>query len=166
MPVLLNGARRRPVPDLLDVVRAVAETPHAWKPLLRFPDGADRWWTRLYADRRFDLWLLSWLPGHSTDLHDHGPSAAAFTVVHGVLNELRLDPSGALSEQVRHVGTATSLAAGVIHDVTGAGGGPAVSIHAYAPPLRELNFYTRDDQGRPRLDRTVPTREPEQELAS
>lgn len=179
MPVLLDTTRRairnrrtahRTAPiqvvDLLNLVRAVADTPRAWQPLLQLPDGATRWWTQLHADRRFDLWLLSWLPGHSTELHDHGGSAAAFAVVHGALSEVRVEPGGVLSTQVRYAGSATSMAPGVIHDVTGFGAGPAVSIHAYSPPLRQMSYYVRDDQGRPRLARTVPTTEPEQELAS
>src|SRR3954447_27009918 len=33
------------------------------------------------------VWLLSWLPGQGTDLHDHGPSAGAFAVARGMLTE-------------------------------------------------------------------------------
>src|SRR5215469_10860559 len=77
--------------ELTSVVRSVAADTRRWQPRLHLPDGNDRWWTRLCKDDRVDIWLLSWLPGQGTDLHDHGPSAAAFTVVRGLLSELRMD---------------------------------------------------------------------------
>jgi hypothetical protein len=39
-----------------------------------------------------------------------------------------------------------------------------VSIHAYAPPLREMNYYLPDAHGQLQITRTVSTYEPEQEL--
>jgi mannose-6-phosphate isomerase-like protein (cupin superfamily) len=150
------------LPDLIDLVRAIADAP-AWEPVLRLPEGTDRWWTRLYADHRFDLWLLSWLPGHSTDLHDHGASAAAFAVVRGMLGETRVERDGYYSGYLGRAGSVTSVAPGVIHDVRGAGAGPAVSIHAYSPPLAAMNFYGREPAGAPRLLRSVQTDEPELE---
>lgn len=159
---LLGTPPGLPPADLAGLVRRVAADVDRWQPRLRLPEGNDRWWTRLAADDRVDLWLLSWLPGHNTDLHDHGASAAAFTVVRGSLNEIRVGRSGVRSSHVRRSGSATSLAAGVIHDVTGAGTEPAVSIHAYSPPLRAMNYY---DPATLRVVRTVQSDEPEEELA-
>ena len=39
--------------------------------------------------------------------------------------------------------------------------GPAVSIHAYSPPLATMNFYACEPAGTPRLLRSVLTDEPE-----
>jgi predicted metal-dependent enzyme (double-stranded beta helix superfamily) len=166
MTSLLQPRRTAPLalPDLVSLVEAVATEPLAWEPRVRLPQGADRWWTRLHADRRFDLWLLSWLPGHATDLHDHGPSAAAFAVVRGLLHEVRIGSAGQTVSYPRNAGSVAWLAPGVIHEVNGAGRGPAVSIHAYSPPLREMNYFALGDSG-PALVRSVRTTEPEQELA-
>src|SRR5258707_12756842 len=49
--------------------------------------GGERWHRRLYRDARVDVWLISWLPTQGTQLHDHGGSAGAFTVVEGALTE-------------------------------------------------------------------------------
>lgn len=135
-----------------------------WAPSLQLPQGSDRWWCRLRANARYDVWLLSWLPGVGTDLHDHGDSAAAFTVVRGALAEVRVDGTGRPHRYLRNVGSATSLAAGVIHDVIGAGLEPAVSIHAYSPPLRAMNYYGYDEYGSLNLVRSVLSAAPEQEL--
>jgi mannose-6-phosphate isomerase-like protein (cupin superfamily) len=150
-----------PASELLRIVRAIADDPGRWQPNVELPVDTDRWWTRMYAAERFDLWLLSWLPGGGTDLHDHGPSAAAFTVVSGVLSEICVDRNGRSRNYLRYPGSTTALGSGVIHDVNGAGTGPAVSIHAYSPPLRQMNFYARDARGIPRLVRAAQTKQPE-----
>ena len=80
-----------PLADLTAVVLRIAANPTTWAPHAVLPDSGERRWTRLHSDGFADVWLLSWLPGHATDLHDHGPSSAAFAVVHGVLHEIRLD---------------------------------------------------------------------------
>jgi hypothetical protein len=90
------------------------------------------------------VWLLTWLPGQGTLLHDHGGSAGAFAVVRGVLTE---DTVGGSDGAVREVPTA--LAAGRlrpfgrhhVHRVTNRGMLPAVSVHAYTPALRSMSTY-------------------------
>lgn len=148
------------------LVRQVAADPDQWAPYLQLPEQAgQRWWTRLSADSEMDVWLLSWLPGDATDLHDHGPSTAAFTVVRGELDEVRIAPDGRQFTVHRPRGSTTTLGPGVIHDVRGGGRGPAVSIHAYSPPLVQMNYYETvaesSGERRLRLRSSVQTREPE-----
>ena len=161
---LLRNPDSVPVDDLRDLVRSVADAPDVWEPRLELPVGTDRWWTRLHGERRFDVWLLSWLPGHHTDLHDHGASEAAFTVVRGELTEMRFDPDGWWTRHRRETGSVTSLPPGMVHDVYGAGHAPAVSVHAYSPPLQGMNYYERDVRGRLRVVRSVDARQREQVL--
>jgi predicted metal-dependent enzyme (double-stranded beta helix superfamily) len=150
--------------DLTGLVRLTAADESAWRPKLQLPTSTDRWWTRLLNDPDVDVWLLSWLPGHATDLHDHGSSLAAFTVVEGQLDEVRIEPDGTPTRHRRPQGSLTWLSPGVVHDVTGAGASPAVSIHAYSPPLTRMNYLERGAGGAVRLTRTVETCEPEEEL--
>ena len=49
-------------------------------------DPDERWHQRLYRDPRIDVWLISWLPSQGTELHDHGGSSGAFTVLRGTLD--------------------------------------------------------------------------------
>jgi predicted metal-dependent enzyme (double-stranded beta helix superfamily) len=91
------------------------------------------------------VWLLSWLPGQGTDLHDHGSSAGAFAVARGTLTERVV---AARSRETVHE-TTTHLAAGrvryfgpnYVHQVTNSLSEPAVSLHVYAPALRWMNTY-------------------------
>ena len=151
--------------ELAALVRAVAADEQLWLPRLALPAAGERWWTRLVGDPSVDVWLLSWAPGHSTDLHDHGFSAAAFGVVRGRLTELRQGADGRLHAYRRTAGSVTTIPAGIVHDVHGAGRSPAVSIHAYSPPLREMTFYDLDNGGNLHRSGSVQTTEPELESA-
>jgi hypothetical protein len=42
------------------------------------PDS-ERWFTRIHGDGELDVWLISWVPGRATELHDHGGSAGCMT---------------------------------------------------------------------------------------
>jgi quercetin dioxygenase-like cupin family protein len=145
---------------LLDLVHAVADDPPSWREAIRF-DAGRRHWARLPAPEGAELWLLTWLPDQSTDLHDHGPSAAALTVVTGVLEEVRADVDGRRSTSVLTGGDGVQLAPGVVHDVGNRGTAPAVSVHAYSPPLSSMSFYETSPAGLHRV-RTVLTDQPEE----
>jgi predicted metal-dependent enzyme (double-stranded beta helix superfamily) len=148
--------------ELSALLRRTTADSDVWLPRLQLPDGDRRWWTQLSADERVDVWLLSWLPGQNTELHDHGSSAAAFSVVRGLLAEVRIDAGHRRVTVPRPAGSTVWLAPGVIHDMCGAGIGPAVSIHAYSPPLTRMTYYATDCTGL-HTARTVQTNEPEQE---
>ena len=162
-PVAATATRALSAAELARVVQAVADDDAAWQPHVRLPAGTKRWWTRLPGDDVVDLWLLSWLPGHSTELHDHGASSAAFTVVRGQLGEMRVQRNGRLTAHRRPAGSTTALDPGVIHDVYGAGNEVAVSIHAYSRPLTRMNYYRIGSRRNVQLVRSVRTVEPETE---
>ena len=110
------------------------------------------------------MWLLSWLPRHATELQDHGPSAAAFSVVRVGWWRFALTPADRTAFG-RGTGSVTWLAPGVIHDVRGGGREPSVSIHSYSPPLRQMHYYTAAGRDRVRLARSVPTDQPEEPIS-
>jgi predicted metal-dependent enzyme (double-stranded beta helix superfamily) len=135
-----------------------------WQPRVRFSEPS-RWTALLEPDdvRPFldpslhaeldeaQIWLLSWLPGQGTPLHDHGGSAGAFAVATGTLTE-RVVATGGLG---RPRETDTDLPAGRlrffgahhVHQVTNRYAEPAVSVHVYAPRLSRMNTYRLDDEG-------------------
>jgi rhodanese-related sulfurtransferase/mannose-6-phosphate isomerase-like protein (cupin superfamily) len=113
-----------------------------------------RWYERLYHGSDYDIWVISWLPGQSTGFHDHGESSGAFVVATGILEEHRP------GEQplAIHPGQPRAFGPDYAHDVRNLSFAPTVSIHAYSPPLSEMNEYELDGS------RLVP-REPTSELA-
>ena len=136
MPVVL------PLPALRQLVESIAAQPPLWFPAVHF-DPERRFWARLPSDPGVDVWLLTWLPDQSTELHDHGGSSAAVAVVHGELSELRADPKGRVTRHRRLPGRTLGLAPGVVHDLEHAGDRSAVSIHAYSPPATTLSQVCR-----------------------
>ena len=99
-----------------------------------------RWYERLYHGSDYDIWVISWLPGQSTGFHDHGVSSGAFVVATGILEEHLPDERA----QVIHPGKPRAFGPDYTHDVRNASVAPAISIHAYSPPLSEMNEYELD----------------------
>ncbi|MFI0480196.1 cysteine dioxygenase [Actinomadura sp. 9N215] len=120
---------------LAATVSDLAERCDEWLPRVRL-DPRGRWYERLHRDAGQEIWLISWLPGQTTGLHDHGGSRGAFAVALGSLEER--DLSG-----VREVASGGTRAFGAeyIHEVRNVSAAPAVSVHVYSPPLATMNRY-------------------------
>jgi rhodanese-related sulfurtransferase len=99
-----------------------------------------RWYERLHHGSGYDIWAISWLPGQSTGFHDHGGSAGAFVVATGILEELR---PGERARAI-HPGNPHAFGPDYAHDVRNVSLAPAISIHAYSPPLSEMNEFELD----------------------
>jgi len=99
-----------------------------------------RWYERLHHGVDYDIWLISWMPGQSTGFHDHGESAGAFVVATGQLEE---HLPGQQASSVRP-GDSRAFGPQYVHDVRNESIAPAISIHAYSPPLNEMNEYELD----------------------
>lgn len=107
-------------------------------------DAEERTTVRLIGSDLYEVWLLGWAPGQGVELHDHGPSDAAFGVVEGELVEL--EPArGRLERRVLRAGDRRCVPSGTVHDVLNASPAPATSIHAYSPPLSGMTFYDSID---------------------
>jgi hypothetical protein len=149
----------RPSTGNAAVAITLALRPDIWQPLVRFREETR--WTRLLepgllADvldpalhgdlAASEVWLLSWVPGQGTALHDHGPSAGAFAIAQGVLTE-RVVAAGRGGRRPREVtgdmgvGRVRYFGPRYVHQVRNAGPAPAVSVHVYAPRLSVMNTY-------------------------
>ncbi|KJK60064.1 cysteine dioxygenase [Saccharothrix sp. ST-888] len=148
-PAASGAARSAPLsPNALrSIVRELAEQPDRWLPRVRLA-AEDRWYERLERSEEHEIWLISWLPGQSTGFHDHGGSRGAFMVTLGELEELSLGgPGQGLLIRRLTSGTARAFGPEYLHDVRNTGGGPAVTIHAYSPPLESMSRYELRAEG-------------------
>jgi hypothetical protein len=130
-----------------------------WGPLVDYRE--DTRWTRLLSPRdvaaavdpslhpelaRAEIWLLSWLPGQGTALHDHGLSSGAFAVAQGAVAE-RVVTTGRRGRRARELsadlvtGRVRMFGPHYVHQVRNNGVVPAVSVHVYAPRLSVMNTY-------------------------
>jgi quercetin dioxygenase-like cupin family protein len=101
-----------------------------------------------------DVWLISWASEQAAELHDHAGSLGALTVVSGSLFEQRWVGDGLRSRRLR-AGRSVGLPLGHVHDVGNPAIAPAVSVHAYSPPLTAMSYYAVSAAGSvPRLRRT------------
>jgi hypothetical protein len=150
------------LPDLLHTTDSFADAVLCGRfDHLRPADGWPtdrRWFTRLHTDDDLDVWLISWVPGHTTELHDHGGSLGALTVLSGALLEHRWD-SERLRSRHLEAGDQAAFPLGWVHDVIAAveGGTETLSVHAYSPPLTAMSYYditSNEVAGRQRLRRT------------
>lgn len=118
----------------------------------RFTRGS-RWARRVLSGPGHEAWLLGWLPGQGTELHDHGgldrPAAAAVAVVSGRLTEYTVRP-GAFPTLVRaelEPGAAAGVSGRTVHAVRNDSDEAAVSLHVYSPGLDAMRTYLFDETG-------------------
>jgi hypothetical protein len=176
-----SGPTRLRVHDLLHATDQAADDVLSGRCDHLLPEGGvpdtKRWFTRIHGDEELDIWLISWVPGHSTELHDHGGSIGALTVLSGSLNEFRWD-GRRLRRRRLHAGDQAGFPLGWVHDVVWAPrpvAGPApvarpaakptvqptLSVHAYSPPLTAMSYYEVTERNTLRRQRTELTDQPE-----
>jgi predicted metal-dependent enzyme (double-stranded beta helix superfamily) len=135
--------------QLLAVANGIATRPALWSEQIEH-DPTQRTYKQLLRDEHLDVWLLCWSHDHDTGFHDHDLSAGAVAVVSGSVREERLvlgrSPDAPLS-RLAHAGSSFSFAASDIHRVLHAGTEPAVTIHAYSPPLVRMGSYVIEPDG-------------------
>jgi predicted metal-dependent enzyme (double-stranded beta helix superfamily) len=123
------------------IAGALAARLDDWSDVLRFDSGR-RWYRRLVLDDDHEVWLLTWLPGQGTGFHDHGRAAGAFAVARGRLRELiAAGPVQQVRQRTLTAGGIRAFGPRHVHDVANVSGEPAVSVHAYSPPLTAMRRY-------------------------
>jgi hypothetical protein len=130
--------------ELTALTRRIAAEVRAGRHLVPI-DPVRRWYRQLRDDGVVDVWLIGWAGGQATELHDHGGSLGALTVVSGVLAEHRWAPHrGGIRSRRLRAGRSQGFRLGHVHDVVNPGVQAAVSVHAYSPPLTAMSYYALD----------------------
>ncbi|WP_405751632.1 cysteine dioxygenase family protein [Streptomyces sp. NBC_00012] len=135
---LLQPAREHPatVAEFVGLARTIAADRAQWEPRVRY-DTTTRWYHRLRTGPGYEVWLLSWVPGQGSGLHDHGPSSGVLTVLEGRLTERTERATRTLDSGAQRV-----FAPGYAHEVVNGSLEPAVSLHIYYPGLTEMPMHT------------------------
>ncbi|MGW0547598.1 cysteine dioxygenase [Streptomyces altiplanensis] len=131
---LLQPAREHPatVAEFAGLARSIAADRAQWEHLVAY-DTTTRWYHRLRTGPGYEVWLLSWVPGQGSGMHDHGLSSGVLTVLDGELTE-RAGRAG----RTLGAGAQRVFAPGYVHEVTNDSLEPAVSLHVYFPGLTEM----------------------------
>lgn len=138
VPHLLQPAKEHPstVAEYAGLARSIAEDRAQWAHLVRY-DATTRWYHRLRTGPGYEVWLLSWVPGQGSGLHDHGPSSGVLTVLDGELTERT-----ARADRTLPAGAQRVFAPGYAHEVVNDSLEPVVSLHVYFPGLTEMPMHT------------------------
>ena len=137
-----------PLSDHLAIATGYAAAPEQWAVAPRF-NPVDRWYHRLAVADDHEVWLLTWLPGQGTEIHDHGGSAGAFQVVSGSLTEDTVIAGAPPRIVARELGEGAGRRFGAqhIHRITNRTNRPAVSVHVYGPALNTMTRYRLSPTG-------------------
>ncbi|MFE2424812.1 cysteine dioxygenase [Streptomyces hokutonensis] len=138
VPHLLQARREHPatVAEFVGLARSIAADRAQWEHLVEY-DATTRWYHRLSTGPGYEVWLLSWVPGQGSGLHDHGPSSGVLTVLDGTLTERTERGTRALGAGAQRV-----FAPGYVHEVVNDTLEPAISLHVYFPGLTEMPMHT------------------------
>ncbi|MFJ8664097.1 cysteine dioxygenase [Streptomyces sp. NPDC093795] len=145
VPHLLQPERAHPVTvaEFAGLARSIADDRAQWAPYVEY-DATTRWYHRLRTGPGYEVWLLSWVPGQGSGLHDHGVSSGVLTVLAGELTE-RADrgAGGSAGRSARTLapGAQRVFAPGYVHEVVNDSLEPAVSLHVYFPGLTDMPMH-------------------------
>ena len=106
----------------------------------------ERRYERLLITPVYEAWVICWPVGTALDLHDHGGSAGAFTVVAGQLEETTVE-HGVVDVRRYQPGETATFGPAHVHEMANGGDRLATSVHVYSPPLSVMEYYQRDAQG-------------------
>lgn len=135
--------------ELLAVATAIAARPELWSHHVHH-DPLQRTYEQLLRDVHLDVWLICWSQDHDTGYHDHDLSGGAVAVAAGAVREERLVLGRPVDEPISRTvaaGSCFEFGASDIHRVLHAAGEPAVTIHAYSPPLVRMGSYAVEPSG-------------------
>jgi predicted metal-dependent enzyme (double-stranded beta helix superfamily) len=132
--------------ELDELVTRIAANPEQWRHLVA-AGTAERHFEQLWRDEHVDVWVITWASGNDTGFHDHDVSRGAVAVVEGELVEERLVVGGAPRELRHRAGETFEFDASHVHRMRQDAATPAVSIHAYSPPLWRMGTYEVEPDG-------------------
>ena len=90
--------------------------------------------------------MICWPSGESLDLHDHGGSAGAFSVVSGELDEATIVGNATVVRRIEP-GETAAFGPSRVHAIANRGSAVATGAHVYPPPLSSMKYYERDGDG-------------------
>jgi predicted metal-dependent enzyme (double-stranded beta helix superfamily) len=132
--------------ELRQLVARIAADPTQWRPRVRHEAG-ERHFEQLWRDQHVDVWVISWANGNDTGFHDHDTSRGAVAVVEGEIVEERLMLGAGPRELHHRAGGLFDFDSSHVHRMRQATDTPAVSIHAYSPPLSRMGAYAVEPDG-------------------
>jgi predicted metal-dependent enzyme (double-stranded beta helix superfamily) len=131
--------------QLEQFVARLAAEPQRWQHLVRHERDV-RVYEQIFGDAQLNAWLICWSDAQDTGFHDHDESAGAIAVLRGRVRDERLaigSDRSQIGQQAREFAAPQrfNIPPNAIHRVVHAGDEPAITLHAYSPPLIRMGAY-------------------------
>jgi mannose-6-phosphate isomerase-like protein (cupin superfamily) len=139
-PIHVGQSSYLGVEQLERFAAALAADPARWRHLVRHRSET-RVYEQIFSDERVNAWLICWSDGHDTGFHDHDESAGGIAVLCGRVRDERLAVGSPAVVRELSAGECFNVPATAIHRVLHSGAEPAITIHAYSPPLTRMGSY-------------------------
>jgi predicted metal-dependent enzyme (double-stranded beta helix superfamily) len=104
-------------------------------------DPTQRGYSLLELSEDLEIWAIHWPTDQGLELHDHGGSTGALVVIEGCLYEHVPAGAGTLRQRRLESGEGVAFGPTYVHDVVNRCEAPAISLHAYSPPMATMTFY-------------------------
>ncbi len=127
-------------------VARLAAAPELWQHAVRHASDV-RVYEQIWDDEDVNAWVICWSEDQDTGFHDHDDSSAAIAVIEGQVREDRLRVGDEPRSRTFGPGQVFTVPAVAIHRVLHAGDVPAVTLHAYSPPLARTGAYRIGAEG-------------------
>ena len=121
-------------------------SPEHWQHHVRHCDDV-RVYELIWEDDDVNAWVICWSEDQDTGYHDHDRSAAAIAVISGEVREERLRLGSAPWVRTVRADESFTVPPVAIHRVLHSGERPAITIHAYSPPLTRTGAYRTGPNG-------------------
>jgi predicted metal-dependent enzyme (double-stranded beta helix superfamily) len=132
--------------QLEQFVARLASEPARWRHLVRHEHDV-RVYEQICGDEHINAWLICWSDEQDTGFHDHDESAGAIAVLRGRVRDERLAIGSAPQVREFEAPQRFNIAPNAIHRVVHAGHEPAITLHAYSPPLIRMGAYRIGREG-------------------
>jgi quercetin dioxygenase-like cupin family protein len=133
--------------ELQQFLEGLAASPERWQDRVRHASD-ERVYEQIWDGEDVNAWVICWSEDQDTGFHDHDDSAAAILVIDGQVREDRLRVDAPPDAREYGPGDTAFVPPTAIHRVLHAGERPAVTLHAYSPPLRSTGAYRISPDGR------------------
>ena len=132
--------------ELERFVVELTNSPEHWQHLVRHAEDL-RVYDQIWDEDQVNAWVICWSTDQDTGFHDHHKSGAAISVISGEVHEDRMRLGAQPRSRTFRAGETFAVPADAIHRVLHSGSGPAVTIHAYSPPLVLTGAYRVSSAG-------------------
>ena len=99
----------------------------------------------IYTNKDYELFLICWMPGQISKIHNHSDNGCIFKILEGKMTEFRYDTKNLkLIEKIDYNNKITEFISNetAYHKFGNLGIVPSVSLHLYSPPQQKIRFFS------------------------